>query len=225
MGTKRRWLVVCLLAPVVAALCVASTAPASSAATSASSATSTFTDPSGDAGGAPDVSTAAVNGDTTSGVFSLAVTALGFTPTSANFLPRSISVFLDTDKNAATGSQSGCEYALSVGANSPSDAGWDMLRWDGSAWQSMPQSATMNFALSNDVATWTFSKADIGGAGGFSFYVSTSIRDASGAVSGRDVAPDAAANGTRWTFDLTAPAPTPIPTPAPTPTLTFRLVI
>ena len=83
-------------------------------------------------------------------------------------MERDIDVFLDTDKNASTGSRSGSEYVLDAW-NDSTGRYWDMGRWDGSTWQSVPQSATMSFTRTGDTLTWTLNAADLGGATGFSF--------------------------------------------------------
>ena len=141
-------------------------------------------------------------------------------------MERDIDVFLDTDKNASTGSPSGSEYVLDAW-NDSTGRYWDMGRWDGSAWQSMPQSATMSFTRAGNALTWTLNAADLGGATGFRFLRPGGHLYSSNNAVGQDFAPD---HG-KWTYDLSAGAPsttttTTTPdhhTPAPTRNLSVVL--
>jgi len=184
----------------------------------------TFGDPSGDAGGsAPDIVSVTINGDPATGTLTVVVNASGFLPFAADGTERDIDVWLDADKNESTGSRSGSEYALSAW-NDATGAWWDMGRWDGSAWKSVPQSATMSFARSGDVLTWTLNTADLGGATGFTLYVSGFRFDAAENALGHDYAPD---DG-KWTYDLSAAGSAPsttttTTTSAPTRSLTTSL--
>ena len=182
----------------------------------------TFTDPTGDSQAAPDVTAVVINGDATTGTITFAVTVTGLDPPGADGLTRNVTVFLDTDKNGSTGSSSGSEFALTAGTD-PTDRWWDMDRWDGSAWQSMPETPTMRFSRSGDVLNWTANKSDLGGTSGFAFYVSTSTRDSGGNASGQDAAPDSGPG--QWTYDLSAAATTPPPTTTPTPDIRLTLAI
>jgi hypothetical protein len=179
----------------------------------------TFTDPTGDAQGAPDVKSITINGDPATGAMTVAVTVTGILPASEDGLTRNVSVFLDTDKNESTGSPSGCEYALEAGSD-PDEVWWDVFRWDGSKWQSIPQSQTMTFSRSGDVLTWTLNKTDLDGATRFEVYITTARRDASGNILGTDSAPDGRVD--HWFYDLTASDTAP-PTPAPTIVLTLQI--
>ena len=179
-----------------------------------------FTDPAGDAeAGAPDLTAVTINGDPANGTITVTVTAPGYTPVAQDALERDVDVWLDTDKNTSTGSTSGSEYVLN-GWNDSTGSWWDMGHWDGSSWQSVPQSATMSATRSGDVLSWTINTADIGGATGFSFYVSARTYDGDNPV-GRDFAP----NDGKWTYDISAAsAPTTTTTgSAPTRTLTMSL--
>jgi hypothetical protein len=186
----------------------------------------TFSDPAGDAGAvAPDITSVTINGDPATRTITVAVTATGYLPATPDALERDIDVFLDIDKNASTGSISGSEYELAA-TNDSTGRYWDVGRWDGSAWQSVPQSATMSFTRNGDVLTWTLNASDLGGAAGFTFYVSAGAYSGENQV-GHDYAPD---DGS-WTYDLSAGATstttttttTATTTPAPTRTLTMFL--
>src|SRR4051794_39358038 len=164
--------------------------------------TAKFADPAGDASGAPDVTGVTITGDEATEVFTLSVSATGAVPPSPYGLTRSVFVWLNTDKNDSTGSTTGNEYGLAF-VDDPADQPpwWDIYRWDGSAWRSVPESPTMRFALQG-VMSWTFNKSDIGGASGFAVYVSTLTRDADDNLVAREFAPGAG----RWVFDISGPS-------------------
>jgi hypothetical protein len=207
---------------IAAALGLVASAAAHNGGRAATAGSVTFSDPAGDAGtSSPDITSVTINGDPAIGTITVAVTATGYLPASPDGLERDINVFLDTDKNGSTGSPCGCEYALAAW-NDSTGVWWDMGRWDGSAWKSVPQSATMSFTRSGDVFTWTLNAADLGGATGFAFFGAASAYDAGGNAVGRDFAPEDAS----WTYDLSAGAPTPATTTTtsvPTRTLTMFL--
>lgn len=158
----------------------------------ASAATAAFTDPAGDAKGAPDISAVNVRDTPASGTITVSVTAAGFVPGT------SIDVWLDTDKNGSTGSASGSEYTLDVWQD-PDDWGWTIERWTGSTWADVPETPSMRFSRSGDVFTWTVAKADLGGTAGFGFWVGGYL------IQGDDVvALDEAPDGGTWGYELTA---------------------
>jgi hypothetical protein len=176
----------------------------------------TFSDPAGDANGGPDITAVSITGDPATKMITFSATVSALQPASPDGLTRFVGVWLDSDKNASTGSTaSGSEYALVAGSDS-TGVSWDFWRWDGSTWQSVPQSSTMNWSRSGDVLTWTFSSADIGGATGFAFYIDARTVDASNNSTTQDFAPDAG----KWTYDLPAAAATTTTTTTPPPTTT-----
>jgi hypothetical protein len=168
----------------------------------ATSGSATFTDPAGDSGAAPDITSVTINGDPATRTITVTVTAAGYVPASPDAMERDIDVFLDTDNNDATGSPCGCEYALTA-FNDSTGRYWDLGHWDGGAWQSVPQSATMSFTRAGDTLTWTLNAADLGGATAFSFFVAAGTFDAADNEVGHDFAPE---NG-KWSYDLSASAP------------------
>jgi len=184
-------------------------------------AATTYTDPGGDVHGtAADITTVAVGDDYATGTITVTLTANGYTASSAPYTV--IRVYLDTDKNPATGSpnQGGVEYGLGA-ARDASGSGWWIDRWDGSKYVDMPQSAAMNFTRSGDTMTWTFNKSDIGGSTGFNLSAWSAAWDSSDNQIGEDTAPD---DGT-WSYSLSTPPPpspvvvkpvigTPLATPA-----------
>jgi hypothetical protein len=218
--------VLLVLGVCIAALGLSASAAAHNGGRAATTGSVTFTDPAGDAGtSSPDITSVTINGDPATGTITVAVTATGYLPTSPDGLERDIDVYLDIDKNGTTGSPCGCEYALAAW-NDSTGVWWDMGRWDGSAWKSVPQSATMSFTRSGDVLTWTLNAADLGGATGFALDVSAGTFDAGDNAVGRDFAPDSG----KWTYDLSGGVPGPsttttttTTTSAPTRTLTTFL--
>jgi hypothetical protein len=158
-----------------------------------------FADPAGDAA-APDVTTVTIAGDPTNGTFEVSVTAAGMFAIDPALEP-DMDVFLNTDRDEETGSGSGCEYDL-VFRVAPGGTVWSIDRWDGDAWRQTARSSTMSFTAGGDVLTWRFSKADIGDATGFDFWLASAIYDSAGYMTAEDLGP---ADGW-WTYD---PAATP----------------
>jgi hypothetical protein len=165
-----------------------------------------FTDPAGDAADAPDVTGVAVSNDAGGNIL--------FHVTLANFTPESrVTIYLDTDKNASTG-EDGADYLLALDHSAdPAQTGWTMGKWDGTAWTSAPNDATVSVASSATYADFRVNRSELGGTSGFAFQVWTK-RYVADAVTARDYAPDGISS---WTFDLTMSTPTPVPTPTPKP--------
>lgn len=187
----------------------------------AATGSATFSDSAGDSGAAPDLTSVTINGDPATRTLTVTVTAAGYLPATPDAMERDIDVFLDTDRNDATGAPCGCDYALGA-FNDSTGRYWDLGRWDGSAWKSVPQSATMGFTRAGDTLTWTLNAADLGGATGFSFFVAAGTFDAADNQVGHDFAPE---NG-KWSYDLSAGAPsttTSTTTSAPARSLTMFL--
>ena len=185
-----------------------------SAATTASAraAAASFTDPAGDARGAgPDITSIALSDTASTGVITVTLNVAGYSAAFADDSTRIVNVYLDTDKNVATGApdQGGVEYCLGA-ARDGGGSGWWIERWDGTRYVEIPQSPGMHFTGSADSLTWTFNKTDIGGATGFAFSTWASTWDATDVQTGEDDGPD---TGT-WVYDLSAPPP-PTPVPAP----------
>jgi hypothetical protein len=157
---------------------------------------STYTDSIGDSGGAPDITNVAIKNDA-GGLVTFTITATGFQEQT-----RTVWLFIDTDKNGATGSPSGCEYLLEAGYDS-TGRWWDVYHWNGTDWASMAQTPTMQFARTGDVLTFTLGKADMGGVTGFAFYGRSALFDSSDNISASDDAPD----GGMWSYDLSVSAP------------------
>jgi len=165
---------------------------------------STFTDPAGDSHGAPDLTTFWLDYSPETKIVTISLTPTGFQAVT------DVVVFLNTDKNDATGSPNGSEFRVAAGVTS-SGRWWQIARWDGGTWQAMPVSSTTNFTAVGDTWSWTVTRDDLGGAPGFTFWAVASLYDASGSVTARDLAPD----GGAWSYDFTARAYAPLPTTPP----------
>jgi hypothetical protein len=155
-----------------------------------------FTDPAGDSGTAPDITSITVSDDPATGTAMLTVTTA-----SAITSGESIDVYLDTDKNGSTGAAGyGYDYYLEAW-KAANDQGWDIERWKDGGWQEAPSTQTERFSRSGTVYTWTFSKADLGGSAGFDFVVGGYLDSDTGNVA-TDFAPDDGG----WTFNFTKAA-------------------
>jgi hypothetical protein len=198
------------IARLVAAFVVVGVTIASSAG-AAPSGSATFTDPAGDAQGGPDITRVAVSGDAATGLLTLTVTASGYAAAVSGGLERDISVWLDTDRNSSTGDpDDGSEYGL-LAWNDASGRWWNIVRWDGAAWKSVPESATMRVTGQGESMTWALSTADLAGATGFRFYV---VAGNWNTTSARYDTRDEAPNTGWWDFDISAPSQPPS-TPPP----------
>lgn len=218
MSRHRIAAVVAGVVVVFALVLVAGLASSGSAATrgqTVRTGSASFTDPAGDVQGtAPDITSVVVGDNPASGKITVTATVAGYASGSAAF--QLVRVYLNTDKNAATGApdQGGIEYALGAGRDAEG-SGWWIDRWDGSKYAEIAQSATVGFTRSGDVMTWTFNKADIGGSSGFAFCAWSSSWDAADNRLGEDSAPD---DG-MWSYDLSAPFTPPATQTAPAPLL------
>jgi hypothetical protein len=153
-------------------------------------AAASFTDPTGDAGAGPDVGAVAVTND--------AAGSITFKLTLANRptldADDTVVLVLDSDRNAATGSE-GADYAAVVGMT-----GSTLLKWDGANFAEFGH-GPFTAGVSGGQATVTVSKADLGNTTSLDFGAVTLDSDADD--SALDVAPD---DGW-WTYTLTAPEP------------------
>lgn len=166
---------------------------------SATAGTGSFTDPAGDAKGAPDITAVSVTSDAT-GTVQLSVTVPGVEAIDGAQQPE-VDVWFDTDKNGATGSPAGNEYNLFYWRTAD-DSGWDLEKWDGTKYAEAPASQTLLFSRSGDTLTWRFnSRTDIP-TSGFNFYVASGTFDSSNNQTAEDDAPD---DGV-WTFDVSSAA-------------------
>jgi len=166
-----------------------------------------FTDPTGDNGGAPDITKVAVNGDATSGTLTFSITASGLALPAADGTAREVDLWLNTDRNPSTGSPNGNEYVLFVD-NDSTDAGqwtWDIYHFANGDWQQVAETPTMDaFGGGNDFSI-RINKSDLGGANSFDIYATSGTFDGNGnAVGGFDAAPQNAV----WVYDIRGPSRT-----------------
>jgi hypothetical protein len=146
-----------------------------------------------------------------------AMSVPGHLPATPDAYERNALVWIDTDKNGSTGDpEDGTEYAL-IAWNDPSGRWWNVGRWNGADWESVPQSSTMSFARQGDTLSWTLSTADLGGATSFRFYVLAGTWDS---TAERWLARDDAPDTGWWTYDIASSPPAPKP-----PTTTVSLGI
>ena len=185
--------------------------------------TMTYTDPVGDAHGGPDVTTGTVTVDAGTGAISVTLNVPGYLPAISDGLERDVWVWLDTDRNSATGDPlDGSDYGFGA-YNDSTGRYWSIGHWNGSKWESLPQSPTMNCVRNGDQLTWTMNASDLGGATGFRFYVVAGIW--SFATNGWTTEDDAPDHGL-WDYSVTGTPTTTTPTPAPpAPTTAVTLMI
>lgn len=171
--------------------------------------TASFDDPVGDAEGGPDVASVTINGDAATGLISLSVKISGYPLASVDGLERYVELWLDTDKNRTTGDpEDGTEFGLQSWFDS-TGRWWSAGRWNGSAFEAIPQSTT-SFVRAADVVTWTVNATELG-ATSFSFYVLAGTwNDAEEKSVTRDEAPSAG----WWEYDISASTATPPKPPA-----------
>jgi hypothetical protein len=179
----------------------------------AAQAAATFTDPAGDAPGAPDITSVSLADDPATGTITLEVTAVGFaTAAPASGGENLVKAYINADRNESTGSadQDGAEYTLGAWKDADGSSGWGMSRWNGTKYALMAQSPSMRFMRTGDSLTWTFGKADIGRGPAFDFYLWGSTWDAGDNLVAEDTAPDDGWFSYTLTA-ATATAPTPVP--------------
>jgi hypothetical protein len=215
MVTRRALGVAAALAAAAAlglAAAVVTSAAAHVGGKAATSASASFSDPAGDANGAADITAVAVSDDPASGIVQFTLAANGEMAIDLALAPE-LNVYVDTDRNPATGSPAGAEFPGSPsGADYRlfyerttvnSDAGFES--WNGTSWPDLPQSPTMSFSRDGDTFTWRLSRSDLGTAGGFDFYVCAEIFVGRLAVLvGLDRAPE----GGVWPYALSSPITT-----------------
>lgn len=149
-----------------------------------------FADPQGDGGGAPDILRVSVTNDAKGEIRFFVVVFGNIAPPS----DASVTLVLDTDRNEDTGS-GGFDYAFQFYAGTNQHA---VGRWDGTQFAvfDAPTSAVEWTALS---ATFRINRSDLGGTGGFDFWVETTGGPPGSSV--RDEAP----NEGVWSYTLAAP--------------------
>jgi hypothetical protein len=151
----------------------------------------TFTDPAGDGGGAPDVTTVTVSNSATN-----RVTVRVVTPSHAA-LPGDgeLDLFLDTDANTGTGNEDGTDYIISVDGR---EQAFGLFKWDGSDFQ-FQDSNTVSVAWTGG-PTVSFDASELGNTTAFNFWVG-GFKFTGEEETARDEAPNEGA----WTYQLATP--------------------
>jgi hypothetical protein len=208
---------------VVALLLVVVVAVGAGFVTSAAAETSgqsAYSDPAGDGQGGPDVTAFTVTSDPATGRLDLAATVSGIPLESSDGLERGVHVWLDTDRNMSTGDPvDGTDYGVMAWTDAEG-RWWNMGRWNGSEWESIPQSPTMSSTRSiGGLFRWTLNASDLGGATSFRFYALAGTFDASGNRVTVDDAPDSG----WWDYDPSTTSSPPPPTTAPPDTTVLRI--
>ena len=181
--------------------------------------TASFTDPAGDALGGPDITGVKINGDPATGQISVSATLPGFPFAVTDGLERYVALWLDTDRNRATGDpEDGTEFGLEAWVD-PTGRWWNAERWNGSTFGEVPGS-TATFSRTGDVLTWTVSTSELGTTS-FRFYVLAGTwSEAEQKSTTRDEAP----GSDRWEYDISASSTTPPPASTP-PKSTVGLIV
>src|SRR5690348_16786850 len=122
----------------------------------------TFTDPSGDAGTAPDITGITATNDD-HGLYTINVTfATPYTDTAA------LALFFDTDQNTGTGDKFGADYLLADDHGSHS---FDLYSWTNANWNEVPHTtAGVTVASDNMSVALTVNKSELGNATRFNFF-------------------------------------------------------
>ena len=162
-----------------------------------------YSDPSGDSGGAPDVTSVVVANDA-AGVISVRITSNQTT------LAADAGLFLgvDSDRNNATG-EGGVDYLLVLDG---SDQSYDLGRWNGSDYDFAVASDSVSASYESGVLVIRVSRSDLGGTTGFRFVI-VSAQYSGDEIVALDEVPDAGV----FEYALTATAP-PLALRAGTPT-------
>ena len=163
--------------------------------------TQTFTDPSGDSGSGPDVTTIVVSNDD-AGTLTFVITFPNRTALMSGDIG---AVNLDTDQNAGTGDFRGYEYSVVFSPNT----GLFVVAAVGPTTYAFPTLPSFSGSYSNGQATFSVNRADIGSPSGLSFNVTTGPRGSF------DRAPDAGL----YSYQIVIATPPPSP-----PTLTAGTV-
>jgi hypothetical protein len=144
-------------------------------------------DPSGDAGAAPDIDTVGVTNDTLGDItFDVAVGNR-----SAPSATDMIAVAIDADQNRSTGDPTGAEYIAGV-----SLGGALLLKWDGAQFSAFDHGPVTG-SVTGNLATLTIHNSDVQVGSAFNFTVISGM-SGGGSSSDIDVAPD----GGVWTYTM-----------------------
>lgn len=120
-----------------------------------------FTDPAGDANGAPDVTDVSVFNDAFNRVGFAAKIAGG----KAMAADAEIVFVVDADQRTDTGSD-GWDYLIVMAGNKT----WTLLRWDGSQWAEAPATTAKPYFF-DDVVLFSVDRSELGNTAAFDFFV------------------------------------------------------
>ena len=145
-----------------------------------------FTDPTGDANGAPDVTNVSVFNDSANRVIFFAKIAGG----KAMEADGEIAILIDSDENSETGTN-GWDYLIFMSGDKTAG----LIKWDGTQWVESPATTAKVFFTDN-VVYFGIDRAELGATASFNFYVE-SAKYAGDQVVASDLAPDGEAV---WTY-------------------------
>ncbi len=151
-----------------------------------------YTDPTGDSGVAPDITSVDVSNDST-GTITFTV---GLVSHPAIAPDEFFDIFINSDRNTATGDHVGADYSVEL-----TQAGSGLWSLSGSQWTQVTTHGPITSAYTPTSWTVTINKADFGGVGTFDFWAQTD--KGLGSASVFDEAPD---GSDVYTYTLVAPA-------------------
>lgn len=158
-----------------------------------------YTDPAGDASLAPDLTTVTVD-NTPDGTVTFKATVSNYTvlPSFPTALA-SIGLWLDLDKNPATGDEGDEAFAFF-----DSSGAVDLERWNGSELADVPET-NMSSSFANGVLTFTIARSELLNTTGFTFDWMSLYIPGTGGLIAADSAPDFGLPD--WGYDLVLPPP------------------
>lgn len=145
-----------------------------------------YTDPVGDSGAAADIQAVRVTNDAR-GQYTFDIT-FG-TPLAGN---DQVSLFLDSDQNASTGSSDdgGANYVFD---HYESDHTYGFSHWNGSSWDKAPNTTVTVTRPSDTEVTFSVNRSELGGTSAFDFWVASWDGTQGDSAGHQDVAPDGTA--------------------------------
>jgi hypothetical protein len=155
----------------------------------------TFTDPTGDSGTAPDLASVAVANDAAGNITFRINVANQLTPAT----DAGVALVLDTDNNPTTGDE-GWEYLVLFDGQ---DSSLGVLRWNGT--EDVPvATTTFRVGYTGGVLTITGNRSELANTTEFAFYLLGLQFDANGEIVAQDVVPD---GDLVWEYTMTGLAP------------------
>jgi hypothetical protein len=142
-----------------------------------------FSDPAGDSGDAPDITTVAVSDDA-SGNITFRVTVANQPDLAAD---AELVLVLDSDRNEATGDEAGFDYVVVL---TGADDSWSFGRWSGSGFDFDAPRSTVRVDYAGGVATIAVNRSELSNTASFGFYLFAAQLDEAGEELASDDAPD-----------------------------------